>query len=70
MFDFSLKTKVKFGCGARRHILDILKAENWNHVGLVYDHNLIHNQDIDVLIRSLDKAARLIKAECTISERS
>ncbi len=68
MFDFSLKTKVKFGCGARRHILDILKAENWNHVGLVYDHNLIHNQDIDVLIRSLDKAARLIKAECTISE--
>ena len=68
MFDFSLKTKVKFGCGVRRYILDILKAEKWDHVGLVYDHNLIQNQDIDALIHSLDKAARLIKAECTISE--
>ena len=68
MFDFSLKTKVKFGCGVRRCIIDILKAENWNHVGLVYDHNLIQNQDIDALIHSLDKAVQLIKAECTISE--
>ena len=68
MFDFSIKTKVKFGCGVRKNILDTLKAENWNHVGLVYDHNLIQNQDIDTLIYSLDKAARLTKAECIISE--
>ena len=68
MFDFSLKSKVKFGCGVRRHILDILKAENWNHVGLVYDHNLIQNQDIGELIHSLDKAVRLNQEECTISE--
>jgi len=68
MFDFSLKTKVKFGCGVRKYILDILKSENWHNVGLIYDHNLIQNQDIDALIHSLDKATRLIKAECTISE--
>lgn len=69
MFDFSLKTKVKFGCGVRGYIPDILKAESWHHVGLVYDHNLIHNQDIAAFINSLENAAtRLIKAECTISE--
>jgi len=68
MFDFSLKTKVKFGCGVRKNIPDILKVENWNHVGLVYDHNLIQNQDVEALIHSLDKTAHLIKAECTISE--
>ena len=68
MFDFSIKTKVKFGCGVRKFILDILKAENWNHVGLVCDHNLIQSQDIGALIDSLDKTARLIKGECAISE--
>jgi alcohol dehydrogenase class IV len=68
MFDFSLMTKVKFGCGVRAFILDILKVENWHHVGLIYDHNLIHNQNIDELIHSLDKAVRLVKAACTISE--
>jgi len=68
MFDFSLKTKVKFGCGVRKYILDILKAEDWNHVGLVCDHNLIQNHNIDALIHSLENAARLIKAECAISE--
>ena len=69
MFDFSLKTKVKFGCGVRKNILDIMKAENWNNVGLVYDHNLIQNKDIVELLDSLEKAVtRLIKAECTISE--
>ncbi|MCX5829760.1 MAG: iron-containing alcohol dehydrogenase [Deltaproteobacteria bacterium] len=68
IFDFSLKTKVKFGCGVSKYILNILKAESWNHVGLVYDHNLIQNQDVDSLIHSLGKSDRLIKAECTISE--
>jgi len=68
MFDFSLKTRVRFGCGVRKFILDILKVENWNHVGLVYDHKLIQNQDIDTLIHSIDKATRLVKAECAISE--
>lgn len=69
MFDFSLKTKVKFGCGVRKYILDILKDENWNHVGLVYDHNLINNQSIITLIKSLEnEVTRLIKAECAISE--
>ena len=68
MFDFSLKTKVKFGCGVRKYILDTLKAENWDHVCIVYDHNLIKNQDVVALIHLLEKVARLIKAECTISE--
>lgn len=69
MFDFSLKTKVKFGCGVRKFILDILKAENWDHVCIVYDHNLIQNQDVVTIINSIESAAtRLIKAECTISE--
>lgn len=69
MFDFSLRTRVKFGCGVRKYILDILKAENWNHIGLVFDHNLIQNQDIVALIHSLERVAtRMIKAECTISE--
>jgi alcohol dehydrogenase class IV len=69
MFDFSLRTKVKFGCGVRKNILDILKTENWNHVGLVYDHNLIQNENIIALIHSLENAvAQLIKAECSISE--
>jgi len=69
MFDFSLRTKVNFGCGARKNILDILKKENWNHVGLVYDHNLVQNQNIVTLIHSLDDgAAHLIKSECSISE--
>lgn len=69
MFNFSLKTKLKFGCGARKYILDILKDENWNYVGLVYDHNLIQNQAIVELIHSLENAVvRLIKAECAISE--
>lgn len=69
MFDFSLKTKVKFGCGVRKFILDILKTEKWNHVGLVCDHNLMQNHDIVALIYSLENAVvRLIKAECSISE--
>lgn len=68
MFDFSLKTNVKFGCGVRGHILDILATENWNHVGLVCDHNVRKTPDIDTLIHSLDGAVKLIKVECTISE--
>ncbi|MHB8108781.1 MAG: iron-containing alcohol dehydrogenase family protein [Syntrophorhabdaceae bacterium] len=69
MFEFSLKTKVKFGCGVRTLLLDVLKAEKWDRVGIVYDHNLIHNQDVVGLLDSLrTSAAMLIKAECAISE--
>ncbi|MDZ4163735.1 MAG: iron-containing alcohol dehydrogenase [Smithellaceae bacterium] len=69
MFDFSLKTKVKFGQGVRKFIPDTLSSENWHHIGVVYDHNLIHNQDMVALIDSIDEAAaHLVKAECTISE--
>lgn len=69
MFDFSLKTRVKFGCGVRKSIIDILSAEKWNHVGIVYDHNIIHNQEITELLVSIDRtSAKSIKAPCTISE--
>lgn len=69
MFDFSLNTKVKFGKGARKFIVDALKIENWEHIGIVYDHNLIHNQDIAALLDSIEKSATsVVKARCTISE--
>lgn len=69
MFDFSLNTKVKFGQGARKFIVDALKIENWEHIGIVYDHNLIHNQDIAALLDSIEKSATsVVKARCTISE--
>ncbi len=69
MFDFSLKTKVTFGQGVRKYIIDTLKMENWRHVGVVYDHNLIHNKVMAELLDSIDNAATtLIKAKCNISE--
>jgi alcohol dehydrogenase class IV len=69
MFDFSLNTKVKFGKGVRKFIVDANQAEKWDHIGIVYDHNLIHNQDIAALLDSIEKSATLVvKAECTISE--
>jgi alcohol dehydrogenase class IV len=57
MFDFSLKTKVKFGQGVRKYIINALKMENWRHIGIVYDHNLIQNKVIAELLDSIIEAS-------------
>jgi len=69
MFDFYLNTKIKFGCGAREFIPEVLQTEEWKRVGLVIDHSLIQfpifNEILDQLRKSTDC---LIVDKCSISE--
>lgn len=69
MFDFYLNTKVKFGCGVRKTITEVLQTEKWNRIGVVVDHNLLElpiiNELIDQLRRSTDF---LVVGKCSISE--
>jgi alcohol dehydrogenase class IV len=69
MFDFYLNTKVKFGCGVRKTITEVLQIEKWNRIGVVVDHNLltlpIIKEFIDQLRRSTDV---LVVGKCSISE--
>lgn len=69
MFTFSLKTKVKFGQGSCKDITETLKSENWENIGVVYDHNLLENRDVLELLDLIENtSSKLVKAECTISE--
>jgi alcohol dehydrogenase class IV len=69
MFDFYLNTKVKFGCGVRKTITEVLQTEKWNRVGAVVDHNLLEvpiiQEIIDQVRRSTDV---LVVGKCSISE--
>jgi len=69
VFDFYLNTKVKFGCGVRKTITEVLQIEKWNRIGVVVDHNLLElpiiKKFIDQLQRSIDF---LVVVECSISE--
>ncbi len=69
MFDFYLNTKVKFGCGVRKSITEVLQTEKWNRIGVVVDHNLLElpiiKKFIDQLQRSIDF---FVVGECSISE--
>jgi len=69
LFDFYLNTKIKFGCGVRRFIPEILLKENWSRVGLVVDHNLVKFPIVEEVIGQLQKLTDLfILANCSISE--
>ena len=69
MFDFYLGTKVKFGCGTRQFVTEIIQREEWNCIGAVVDHNLLEvpiiKEIIDQLQRSTDV---LVVGKCSISE--
>lgn len=69
MFNFYLNTRVKFGCGVRKTITEVLQTEKWNRVGVVVDHNLLEvpiiKEFIDLLQRSMDF---LVVGKCSISE--
>jgi len=69
MFDFYLNTRVKFGCGVRQLIAEVLQTEKWNRIGLVVDHNLL---DIPIIKEFIDQLQRLtdflVVGKCFISE--
>ena len=70
-FDFYLNTRVKFGCGDRRYVLEILKAEKWNRIGVVVDHNLLELPIIKDLIDQMQRStAFLVLGKCSVSEPS
>ena len=69
MFDFYLNTKVKFGCGVRKTITEVLQTEKWNRIGVVVDHNLLELPIIKELIDQLQKSTDfLVVGKCSISE--
>ena len=69
MFDFSLETKVKFGCGVRKTIIEVLQTEKWNRIGVVVDHNLLELPIIKKFINQLQRSTNfLVVGECSISE--
>jgi len=69
MFNFYLNTKVKFGCGGRQLITEVLQTEKWNRIGLVVDHNLLELPIIEDLIDQLQRSTDfLVVGECSISE--
>ena len=69
MFDFYINTKIKFGCGSRKFITEVLQTEKWNHIGVVVDHNLLELPIIKELIDQLQTLTdSLVVGKCTISE--
>jgi alcohol dehydrogenase class IV len=69
MFDFYLNTKVKFGCGVRKTIAEVLQTEKWNRIGVVVDHNLLELPIIKEFIDQLQTLTdSLVVGKCTISE--
>jgi alcohol dehydrogenase class IV len=68
-FNFSLNTRVKFGCGGRNLVGSALSQEKWQRVGLVVDHNLMALPIIDNLIGQIKKSVDLlVVGQCAISE--
>ncbi len=68
-FNFSLHTRVKFGCGGRNLVGSALSQEKWQRVGLVVDHNLMALPIIDNLIGQIKKSVDLlVVGQCAISE--
>ena len=69
MFDFYLNTRVKFGCGVRKAITEVLQTEKWNRIGVVVDHNLLELPIIKELIDQLQESTDfLVVGKCSISE--
>ena len=63
MFDFYLNTKVRFGCGARRYVPEILETERWNRIGVVIDQNLLGLPIIMDLIDQIQRSDRILLLE-------
>ncbi len=69
MFDFFLNTHIKFGCGIRHKVEEILEKEQWERIGIVVDHNLMTLPIIEDMIKKLQKVkTSLVLGKCTISE--
>ena len=69
MFEFSIKTKVKFGCGVRFNLPELLEKEHLSDIGVVVDHNITELPIITDLLNQLDKTTKQMAiAKCTISE--
>ncbi len=69
MFQFYLNTKIRFGCGAREFIPEIIKKEKWTRIGAVVDHNLAELPIIkDILNQIQNFVDHFIVGLCTISE--
>ena len=68
-FDFCVKTKVKFGCGVRCLLTELIKTEKWHKIGVVVDHNLLNLPMVKDLLHDLDDTTReFVLGPCTISE--
>ena len=69
MFHFYLNTKIRFGCGAREFIPEIIKKEKWTRIGAVVDHNLAELPAIkDILNQIQNFVDHFIVGLCAISE--
>lgn len=69
MFEFFLSTNIKFGCGARFFLKELLARERWKIVGLIVDHNI---SDLPIVAEFIDDLKHSLKSliigKCTLSE--
>ncbi len=69
MFDFNLNTRVKFGCGSRHAIVEVVASEQWTRLGLVIDNNLLKLSIIEELLDQIKQQSDLcVTGMCEISE--
>ena len=69
MFEFYFNTRVKFGCGTRQFVAEIIQKEEWNRIGAVVDHNLLEIPIIKEIMDQLRRSADVvIVGKCSISE--
>jgi alcohol dehydrogenase class IV len=67
-FQFSLRTQVRFGCGVRREVKDVLVRNGWRRTGVVVDHNLLSVPLVAQLLADLKAAGETVVVPCTIME--
>ena len=68
VFQFAVRTRVRFGAGCRFQLPEVLAQEGWHSLGLVVDHNLVDLPMVRQMLDDLEQACeRVIVAECRVS---
>ena len=69
VFQFAMRTRVRFGAGCRFQLPEVLAQEGWRSLGLVVDHNLVDLPMVREMLDDLEEACeRVIVEECRIQE--
>lgn len=68
-FNFSVRTQVRFGCGVRSQVGEVLARQGFRRVGVVVDHNLKAVPMVTALLDDLRGGlAALVVASCSVME--